>query len=152
MLISDLSTSCCSISNSICILSSSTRRPFATAKRFLQVGSCCCSSWLSKVRCIINASETIFLDLLSWNRLKTSLRWWNRSSKFFMYLILASRWYRYRAIRWKYTKFLIHNRASVKGIIRLAKWFKRVATKTGTITHPCAFISLAPHCVTWLHG
>jgi len=69
-----------------------------------------------------------------------------------MYSIVASVRYLYCAIRGKYTEILTHNRASVKGIIWLAEAFKRVATKTETITRPSAFISLPPHCVTLLYG
>jgi len=69
-----------------------------------------------------------------------------------MYLIVASLWYRYCAIRWKYSKMLMHNRASVKGMLRLAKGCERVAAKTGTITCLSAFISLSLHCITWLYG
>jgi len=52
----------------------------------------------------------------------------------------------------KCCNFLTHNRTSVKGILRLAKQFERVAAKTGNITHPSAFISLPLYCVTWLNS
>jgi len=149
---SDSSKGCCAISDSICISSSSTRRRFAAAERLFQAGSFSHSSCFSKVCCIFKASETFFVDLLVRNRLKTSFWWWNSSRKFSMYSIVASVWYWYCAIRWKYTKFLMHNRASLKGILWLAQGLKRVAVKTGTIIHPSAFISLPLHWVTWLYG
>jgi hypothetical protein len=46
----------------------------------------------------------------------------------------------------------MHNRASVKRVLWLAKVFKRVATKTGTLTCPSAFISLPLHWVSRLYG
>jgi len=69
-----------------------------------------------------------------------------------MYSIVVSVWYWYCAIRWKCSSFLAHSRASVKGILWLAKGFKIVTPKTGTITCPSASISLSLHCVTWLYG
>jgi len=91
-------------------------------------------------------------DLLARNRLKTSSRW-NTSTRWFcMYLIIVSVWYLYCAIRWKHTKFLTHNRASVEVILWLSKWFEWVTARTGTITHLSAFISLALHCITWRYG
>jgi len=50
------STRCCAISDSICVLSSSTRQRFAAAGRLFQAGSLSCSSCLSKVSCFFKAS------------------------------------------------------------------------------------------------
>ena len=76
---SDLSTRWCAISDSLCVLSSSTWRHFAAAERLFQVGSLSRSSCLSKVRCFVKASQTFFVDLLAQNRMKTSLWRWNFS-------------------------------------------------------------------------
>jgi len=134
------------------LLSLSMRRHFAAAELVFQLGSLYCSSCLSKVVCIVKASETFFVDLVASNRLKSSWWGWNSSRQFSMYMIMASEWYRYCAIWWKYTKFLMHIRASVKVILWVAEGFRRVALKTGTITRQSAFISLPLHCVTCLYG
>jgi len=126
-------------------------RCIAAAERLFQAGSLFHSSCLSKVCRYFKASETILVDLLAQNRLKTSFWGWNSSRSFPMYSIMASVWYRSCAILWKYTKFLTHNRASVKGILWLAEVFNRVALKTGTITYPSTFIFLPLHCNTWLY-
>ena len=60
-------------------------------------------------------------------------------------------WYWYCAIWWEYTMFLRPNRASVKGIVWLAKGFERVSTKTGTIPHLTALISIPLGCISWLY-
>jgi len=49
-------TTCCAISHSIGIISSSTQQLFAATERLLQAGSLSRSSWLAKVSCFINAS------------------------------------------------------------------------------------------------
>jgi len=149
---SDSSTRGCAIADSLCVLSSSTRRCVSATERLFQAGSLSHSSCLTKVRCIFNSSETFFVDLLVRNRLKISFWRWNSYRYFCMYSIVASVWYWYYAIMWQYTKFLTLNRASVKGILWLAKGFKRVAMKTGTTTCPSAFISLPLHCITSLYS
>ena len=149
---SDLSTGCCSISDSLCSLSSSTRQCMAAAEGLFQEGSLSRSSCLSKVNSFLKASETCFVDLLVRNCLKTSLWWWNSSRSISMYLIVASVWYRTCAIWWEYTTLLTHNRASVKGILWFARGFKRVSATTGTITCPSAVISSHLHCITWQNG
>jgi len=84
---------CCAWADSICILSSSTKQRFAAAERLFQAGSLSRSSCLSKLSCSFNASETIFVDLLVQNQLKTSFWQWNSSRYFIMYSIVASVWY-----------------------------------------------------------
>jgi len=151
-LISNLSARCCATSDLICILSSSMRQWFAAIERLFQVCSLCHYYFLSKVSRFSEASKFFIVDLVLWNWTKTSFWWWNSSRYFTMYSIMASVWYQYCAIRWNYSKFLTHNRASLQGIIGLTKGFERVATKTGTIMQRSASISLPLHYITWLYG
>jgi len=46
----------------------------------------------------------------------------------------------------------MHNTTSVKGNLWLAKGFETVAAKSGSMTHPSAFISIPLYCVTRLYG
>jgi len=64
----------------------------------------------------------------------------------------GSVWYQYCVIRWKYTKFLVHNWDSVKGFLWLTKGDNSVTAKTETITCPSTFISLPFSCVMSLFG
>jgi len=145
-------TRCCEISDLICVVSSSTRWRCAAAEILIWTASFTHSFGLAKVSWVVKASETFFLDVLEPNQQKTSFWLWNSSRQFSMYSIVASIWCRYCAIWWKYTTFLVHNKATAKGIFWLAEGFIKVAVKTGTITCLSAFIYIPLHCVTWQYG
>jgi len=148
----DSLTRCCAASGVICILSSAMWWYFAAAERLFQPGSLTGSSSLSKVSSFLQASETFLVNSLAPNWLKITL-WQSNSSRFFsMYSIMALVWYRHWAIRCKCTEFLMHTRASVKGILWLTEGFERLAMKTGTTTSPSASITLWLHCITWPGG
>jgi len=142
----------CAISHLICIFSPATQPHFAAAERLLDAGWLSRSSCLPTVSCNCKASEAFFGDILARNQLKTSLWQWYSSRYFSMNSIVAEVRYQYCAVRWKVTEFLMQNRASVNGILRLTEAIERVTMKTGTITPLSAFISLPLYFVTWLHS
>ena len=128
------------------------RQHFAATERVFQAWSLSCSSWLFKVWSIFKASRTLFVDVLAWNRLVTSLWQWNCSISFSMYSIVDSVCYQYCVLTWKYTPLSTNNGSSKKGIIWLAEGFERVTTKSWTITRSSAIISLTLNYITWLCG
>jgi len=146
---SNSSARCCSISHSICIVSPWTRQPIAAPKILFQASPVSHPSGLCTLCCISKASEIFFVDLLLWNRLNTYFSQWNPSRHFSMYSIVASVWYWYCAIRWKYIKFLPHNRASVKGICGLTEEFERVLW---ILKRSCAQVLSSPYHFIVSHG
>jgi len=118
---SDLLTRCCTISEVICVISSSTQRYIVATASLFQVGSISHYSCLTRVCCIFEALELFFVDLVVRNWLKTSFWWSNSSSYFAIYSLVASVRYPNCDIRWNYTWFLKYKWASVKIIPWLAK-------------------------------
>ena len=86
---------------------------FAAAYVLFQAGSHFHSSCWSPVHCIPKASGSFFVPWQVLNQLITSIWWWISSRQFCIDLIVASVWYQYSAIRWRYTSFLACHRASV---------------------------------------
>jgi hypothetical protein len=143
----DLSTRCCAIFDSITgIGSASTPQWFAAVEQLFEVESLSTSSNWSNVNCYFKSFQTLNVDILVWNQLKTSVKQQNSSRYFSMHSIVALVRYWYCATWSKYAKFVMHNRASAKEIIWLTEGFESVTAKTGTITCPSAFFSLPLHC------
>jgi len=101
---------------------------------------------------LLHSLRDLYVDWVLRNLLHALWWQWYMSREFSMNLIVTLVWCWYCATRWKYTKFLMHSRASVKGILWIPEGFQRIAVKTGTIAGLTTFISRPLDLVRWLSG